>query len=48
MANSVHDVPLEIDNAIAALKLKAMGVDIDTLTEEQEHYLNAWSLGTGH
>ena len=33
---------------IAALKLKAMGVEIDTLTDEQEAYLNAWSLGTGH
>ncbi|MFN2204055.1 MAG: adenosylhomocysteinase [Caldilineaceae bacterium] len=48
MGNKVHDVPLEIDQEIAALKLKAMGIEIDTLTDEQEHYLNAWSLGTGH
>ena len=48
MADTVHDVPLEIDLEIAALKLNAMGIDIDTLTEEQEAYLNAWSLGTGH
>ncbi len=48
MSNSVHDVPLAIDQEIAALKLEAMGVEIDTLTEEQEAYLNAWSLGTGH
>ena len=26
----------------------AMGVEIDTLTAEQEHYLNEWTLGTGH
>jgi adenosylhomocysteinase len=37
-----------IDREIAALKLKAMGVEIDTLTDEQEHYLNAWNMGTGH
>jgi adenosylhomocysteinase len=48
MENTVHDVPLEIDQEIAALKLRAMGIEIDTLTEEQESYLNAWSLGTGH
>ncbi len=33
---------------LPALKLKAMGVEIDTLTAEQSHYLNAWTLGTGH
>jgi adenosylhomocysteinase len=45
---AVYDVPAEIDEAIAALKLKAMGVDIDILTEEQSHYLSAWTIGTGH
>ncbi len=45
---AVHNVPIEIDNEIARLKLIAMGVDIDTLTAEQSHYLSAWSLGTGH
>ena len=44
----VYDVPIEIDNEIARLKLKAMGVEIDVLTPEQEAYLNEWSLGTGH
>jgi adenosylhomocysteinase len=44
----VYDVPLDIDQEVAALKLKAMGVEIDTLTAEQEAYLNEWSLGTGH
>jgi len=41
-------VPEAIDQEIAALKLRAMGVEIDTLTAEQEAYLNEWSLGTGH
>ncbi|MDA0269809.1 MAG: adenosylhomocysteinase [Chloroflexi bacterium] len=42
----VYDVPQEIDDEIARLKLESMGVRIDTLTEEQEHYLNSWELGT--
>ena len=48
LTGQVYDVPLAIDQQIAALKLKAMGIDIDTLTAEQESYLNEWSLGTGH
>ena len=48
MSKEVHDVPEDIDQEIAALKLKAMGVEIDVLTPEQESYLNDWSLGTGH
>jgi adenosylhomocysteinase len=48
LKGEVYDVPAEIDREIAALKLKAMGVEIDTLTAEQENYLNAWSMGTGH
>jgi len=46
LEGKVYDVPREIDNAIAALKLKAMGVAIDTLTEEQQAYLNSWTIGT--
>jgi adenosylhomocysteinase len=42
----VYDVPREIDDNVAKLKLDAMGVEIDTLTEEQERYLNSWELGT--
>jgi adenosylhomocysteinase len=42
----VYDVPREIDDEIARLKLAAMGVSIDVLTAEQEHYLNSWELGT--
>ncbi|MCC6454743.1 MAG: adenosylhomocysteinase [Caldilineaceae bacterium] len=48
LEGQVYDVPDVIDREIAALKLKAMGVEIDTLTSEQSEYLNAWTLGTGH
>ena len=48
LKGEVYDVPVEIDNEIARLKLTAMGVAIDVLTPEQEAYLNEWSLGTGH
>jgi len=43
---SVYVVPEEIDNEIARLKLEAMGVNIDTLTPEQERYLSQWEEGT--
>jgi adenosylhomocysteinase len=43
--NRVLDVPREIDDAIARLKLDSLGVAIDELTPEQEEYLSAW---TGH
>ena len=42
----VHRVPLEQDRLVASLKLKAMGVEIDSLTEEQRRYLESWKLGT--
>ncbi|MFC1531188.1 adenosylhomocysteinase [Gemmatimonadota bacterium] len=42
----VHRVPGEMDREIARLKLAAMEVDIDTLTDEQKHYLSSWDLGT--
>ena len=42
----VYDVPEEIDREIARLKLLAMGVKIDTLTEEQVKYLGSWEEGT--
>jgi adenosylhomocysteinase len=48
LSGQVYDMPQEIDRQIASLKLTAMGVSIDALTEEQERYLNEWSLGTGH
>jgi adenosylhomocysteinase len=43
---AVHALPKELDREIAALKLKAMGMVIDTLTTEQDHYLNSWQEGT--
>jgi adenosylhomocysteinase len=46
MAKSVYPVPAEIDKKIAHLKLYAMGVGIDTLTEEQVKYLASWEMGT--
>jgi adenosylhomocysteinase len=42
----VYSVPSDIDAEIARLKLEAMGIKIDTLTEEQVHYLNSWQEGT--
>ena len=42
----VYMVPKEIDDEIASLKLAAMGVEIDTLTEEQRKYLSSWETGT--
>lgn len=42
----VYKVPEEIDREIAALKLKAMGIAIDELTPEQQHYLTSWDAGT--
>ena len=46
MERKVYDVPEEIDAEVARLKLHAMGVEIDTLTEEQVKYLNSWEEGT--
>jgi adenosylhomocysteinase len=42
----VYPVPEEIDAEVARLKLQAMGIEIDTLTPEQEQYLRSWELGT--
>ena len=44
--NQVYEVPEDIDQKIARLKLETMGVEIDTLTEEQRAYLNSWKVGT--
>ncbi len=46
LATEVHTVPAEIDNEVARLKLKSMGIEIDTLTEEQQKYLTSWEEGT--
>jgi adenosylhomocysteinase len=42
----VYTVPEELDQEVARLKLHSMGVEIDTLTEEQERYLSSWEEGT--
>ncbi|MEW6620586.1 MAG: adenosylhomocysteinase [bacterium] len=42
----VYTVPKEIDSQIAFLKLKSMGIEINTLTPEQQKYLQAWEMGT--
>jgi adenosylhomocysteinase len=46
LQNKVYAVPEKIDKEIARLKLKALGVRIDTLTPLQEKYLASWELGT--
>jgi adenosylhomocysteinase len=46
MPPKVYAVPREIDEAVADLKLKAMGVKIDKLTPEQQKYLSTWEMGT--
>jgi adenosylhomocysteinase len=43
---TVYPVPEAIDKDIAALKLEAMGIEIDVLTPEQAHYLSSWQEGT--
>jgi adenosylhomocysteinase len=42
----VYGVPADIDAEVARLKLAAMGVQIDELTEEQTAYLTSWEHGT--
>jgi adenosylhomocysteinase len=46
LENRVYKVPEDIDKRIAALKLAAMGISIDTLSADQDHYLNSWESGT--
>ncbi|MBN1221807.1 MAG: adenosylhomocysteinase [Candidatus Aminicenantes bacterium] len=46
LEKDVYRVPKEIDEEIARLKLKSMGVAIDTLTGEQRKYLSSWEEGT--
>jgi len=42
----VYPVPVEIDREVARLKLRAMNVEIDQLTAEQDEYLHSWQQGT--
>ncbi len=46
LSNEVHTVPARIDQEIAKLKLAAMNIHIDQLTDEQQHYLSSWQEGT--
>jgi adenosylhomocysteinase len=46
LEKKVYDVPAEIDGEVARLKLQAMGIAIDTLTDEQRRYLSSWEEGT--
>ncbi len=42
----VYPVPQELDRQVARLKLQSMAIAIDTLTQEQQNYLNSWEEGT--
>lgn len=46
LQKKVYDVPADIDQKVAVLKLKAIGIKIDSLTGEQKGYLASWDMGT--
>jgi adenosylhomocysteinase len=46
LPKTVFSVPEDIDREVARMKLESMGIQIDKLTPEQEHYLGSWSEGT--
>ncbi|MBX2860268.1 MAG: adenosylhomocysteinase [Vampirovibrio sp.] len=46
LENKVYEIPEDVDQEIAALKLKAAGVAIDVLTPEMTEYMNSWEVGT--
>ena len=46
MEAGVYEVPEEIEDWVARLKLQSMGIEIDELTEQQKEYLSSWKLGT--
>jgi adenosylhomocysteinase len=46
LEKKVYPVPIDIDQNIGALKLRAMGITIDSLTTEQQTYLDSWDVGT--
>jgi len=46
LSAGVHVLPAEVDQEIASLKLRAMGVSIDTLTPEMLEYMSSWETGT--
>jgi adenosylhomocysteinase len=46
LAPAVYPVPRDIDDEVGKLKLRSMGIDIDSLTDEQQRYLESWDMGT--
>ena len=44
LENKVYDVPAEIDDGVASVKLETLGIEIDELTEEQITYMNSWKF----
>ncbi len=46
LERKVYKLPDELDIMVAKLKLEAMGIEIDELTEEQKKYLESWTIGT--
>ncbi len=46
LENKVYNVPEDIDKNIARMKLRSLGIKIDTLTDKQQKYLSSWDMGT--
>jgi adenosylhomocysteinase len=46
LAVEVHDIPREIEQRVAIMKLESLGIRIDRLTAEQRRYLESWQIGT--
>jgi adenosylhomocysteinase len=46
LENAVYPVPADIDQQVAKMKLAAMGISIDSLSQEQQVYLSSWKEGT--
>jgi adenosylhomocysteinase len=46
LSPGVHPVPRDIDMQVGRLKLHSVGVEIDTLTPEQQRYVESWEEGT--
>ena len=46
LSNDVHVLPRELDQEVAMLKLKSVGITIDSPTDEQTRYLGSWEMGT--
>ncbi len=46
LAPQVYNVPRDIDEEVGRLKLEAMGITIDSLSQEQQDYLASWESGT--